>query len=323
MKIVLISFDYFDFDVHIINELKKRNIEAHHIDISKYYYEYKSFGEKIKNVASKLFLGKNIKKVKTEEFIISELQKLGKQDKILTIRPDRISKKTHLIIKNFCMEYITYFYDSSNRFSIDYLLKGIFDTIYTFDLDDSKKYNLKHITNYIYLDKKELDSTKKYTTDLFNIASIDERLTLLNKIANQCEQLKINFKFIIVGKKKPQNIHPHIVFSKKNKFIDEVITELDEAKVFLDLIRKNQNGLSFRIFEALAYQKKIITSNTSIQEYDFYNPNNILVIDEKEPEIPIAFFESPYQPLPEELYHKYTIENWVSTVFELNSSSNS
>lgn len=323
MKIVLISFDYFDFDVHIINELKKKNIEAYHIDISNYYYEYKSLGEKIKNVFSKLFLGKNIKKVKTEEFIISELQKLGKQDKILSIRPDRISIKTHFIIKNFCTNYIAYFYDSSNRFSIDKLLNGIFDTIYTFDIDDSKKYNLKPITNYIYLEKKELHLNKNYKNDLFNISSVDERLVLLNKIANKCEQLKINFKFIIVGNKKPKETNKHIVFSKKNKFIDEVIIELDNSKIFLDLIRKNQSGLSFRIFEALAYQKKIITSNKSVMEYDFYNPNNILVIDDENLEISISFFQTSYEPLSDEVYQKYTIENWVSTVFELNSESNS
>lgn len=317
MKVVLISFDYFDFDVHIINELKKKNIEAHHIDISNYYYEYKSFGEKIKNLFSKLFLRKNIKKIKTEAYIVSELQKLGKQDKILSIRPDRISIKTHLIIKDYCSDYIAYFYDSSNRFSIDKLLNGIFNRIYTFDLDDSKKYNLKPITNYIYLDKKELDHTRQYEIDLFTIASIDERLLLLNKIAAICEQSNVIFKFIVVGKKKPKNINSKIIFSKKNKFIDEVIYELDNTKIFLDLIRKNQNGLSFRIFEALAYQKKIITSNKSIKEYDFYNPNNILIIDENNIHIPVDFLTAPYEPLSQELYHKYTIENWVSTVFEL------
>ena len=89
-------------------------------------------------------------------------------------------------------------------------------------------------------------------------------------------------------------------------------------KIFLDLIRKNQNGLSFRIFEALAYQKKIITSNKSIKLYDFYNSNNILVIDKRNIEIPIDFLETPYEPIPEDIYYKYTIQNWVSIVFELN-----
>ena len=318
MKIVLISFDYFDFDIHIINELKRRNIEAHHIDISNYYYQYKSYGEKIKNVFSKLFLSKNIKKIKTEDFIIAELQKFGRQDKILCIRPDRISKKTHLFIKGFCTNYIAYIYDSSSRFSFDYLLNDIFEAIYTFDLDDSKKYNLKHITNYIYLEKRELNVSKKYNNDLFIISSIDERLILLNKIAKECDRKKLNFKFLVVGKRKPKNTNSHIIYSKRNKFIDEVILELDDAKIFLDLIRKNQNGLSFRIFEALAYQKKIITSNKSIKLYDFYNSNNILVIDKRNIEIPIDFLETPYEPIPEDIYYKYTIQNWVSIVFELN-----
>lgn len=318
MKIVLISFDYFNFDIHIINELQKRNIEAHHIDISKFHYKYISFGEKTKNFFYKLFLRKNIKKIKTEDYIISELKKYGRQDKILCIRPDRISKKTHYFIKNYCTNYIAYIYDSSNRFSFKHLLNDIFQTIYTFDLDDSKKYKLKHLTNYIYLEKKELNLKREYKNDIFIISSIDERLILLNKIANACERKKLNFKFIIIGKKRPVNINPNIVFYNKNKFMDEVIIELNDSKILLDLIRKNQNGLSFRIFESLSFQKKLITSNTSIKLYDFYNPNNILIIDEKNIEISEDFLKTPYIPIPDEIYHKYTLQNWVSTVFEIN-----
>ncbi len=316
MKITLISFDYFDFDANIIKELKSRGIEAHHIDISKYYYQYASFGEKVSNFFRKVFLGKNIKREKTEEFITQHLSQYGHQDIILTIRPDRISKKTHLKIKQSCNKYLTYIYDSTNRFPINHLV-DLFDKIYTFDQNDAKKHGFEHISNYIYLDKKELNPNKVYRNDLFIISSIDERLGLLNKVADYCSNHNITFKFIIVGKKRPQNINSNIEFTTENIFLNDLLEELDESKIFLDLIRKNQNGLSFRIFEALAYQKKIITSNQSIKDYDFYSPNNILVLDENNPIIPKEFIESNYEPLSEEVYNKYTIQVWVDRVFEL------
>ena len=93
MKITLISFDYFNFDNHIVQELQKRGINTHHLDISKYEYHYKSKIEKIKNFLTKVFLNTNIKKVKMEEFVYNELKKNGKQNKILVKDQTELEKK--------------------------------------------------------------------------------------------------------------------------------------------------------------------------------------------------------------------------------------
>ncbi|GAA6769018.1 hypothetical protein AAFH68_49800 [Flavobacterium sp. CGRL1] len=53
MKICLISFDSTYFDHNIILELKRKNIDAHHIDASKFRYKYKSVFEKISNSIKK------------------------------------------------------------------------------------------------------------------------------------------------------------------------------------------------------------------------------------------------------------------------------
>ena len=319
MKICLISFDFFAFDQNIVLELKRKNIETHHIDISKYKYEYPNIFSKITNFLNKILFKKNIKKIELEKDILNRLEKLGRQDIILIIRPDRLTKQTHLKIKNYTDKYITYIYDSCTRFPIDDLLKDkIFDTIYSFDLQDCKKFGFNFITNYIYLEKKEIQPLSKINNNVFIILSIDERLHLLNKIANYLSDNAIAFKFIITGKKKPKNINDNIIYTKKPIFIDALMEELESANVYLDLIRHGHNGLSFRIFEALAMQKKIITTNKSISEYDFYNPNNILILDENsEIDINPDFLTTPYQPLSDAVYYKYTIENWVKTIFKL------
>jgi hypothetical protein len=319
MKICLISFDFFSFDQNIALELKRQNIETHHIDISKYKYEYPNIFSKITNFLNKILFKKNIKKIELEKDILNRLEKLGRQDIILIIRPDRLTKQTHLKIKNYTDKYITYIYDSCTRFPIDDLLKDkIFDTIYSFDLQDCNKFGFNFITNYIYLKKKEIQPLSKINNRVFIILSIDERLHLLNKIANYLSDNAIAFKFIITGKKKPKNINDNIIYTKKPIFIDALMEELESANVYLDLIRHGHNGLSFRIFEALSMQKKIITTNKSISEYDFYNPNNILILDENsEIDINLDFFKTPYQALSDAIYYKYTIENWVKTVFKL------
>ena len=197
------------------------------------------------------------------------------------------------------------------------MLNGVFDEIFSFDLIDAKKYNFTFISNYIYLTKRELFS-KHLNENIFIVISIDERFDFLNKLANYLSEHAIPFKFIAVGKKAPQNSNHNIIYSKNLVYPEALQTDFENSKIFLDLIRKDHNGLSFRIFEALAMQKKIITTNKSIREYDFYNPNNILVLDENTTiTINPDFLTTPYEPLSDEIYHKYTVENWVKIVFDL------
>lgn len=320
MKICIISFDFFSFDKNILFELKKRkDIESNHIDIAKFHYKYTSLFDRLQNFFKKVILKKNIKKIKMEKYVLDQLTDLGNQDIILVIRPDCFTKETHLKIKKQSNKYISYIYDSCARFPIDYLLsEPIFDRIYSFDKTDCQKFDFSFITNYIYLEKREIPISASKNNIIFIILSIDERFPFLNKFADYLAKNAIDFKFIVMGKRKPKNINSTIIYTKKPVFIDALITELENSDIFLDLIRKDHNGLSFRIFEALAMQKKIITTNKSISEYDFYNPNNILILDENsEIDINPNFFKTPYQPLSDAVYYKYTIENWVKTIFKL------
>lgn len=317
MKICLISFDSTYYDNSIIIELKRRNIEANHIDVSKFRYKYTSIFDKIDNFFKKTFLKRNKKTEALEEYVVNQVKEFGHQDAILFIRPDKISRKNHLEIKKLTNKYIAYIYDSCTRFPVNHLVDGVFDEIYSFDLNDVKKYNFTFISNYIYLEKREIQSNSE-NKNIFIVISIDERFEFLNQLANYLSEHNIPFKFIAVGKTKPENINPNIIYSDKLVFPEELKADLENSKIFLDLIRKDHNGLSFRIFEALAMQRKIITTNQSISVYDFYNPNNILILDEnKHININPDFFTTPYEPLSDVIYHKYTIENWVKTIFKL------
>lgn len=317
MRICLISFDSTYFDHNIVIELKKRNIETNHIDASKFKYKYKSIFDRLENTFGKLFFKKNKKHEAQEKYILKQIKNLGHQDAILFIRPDKITRKTHLEIKKQTNKYLTYIYDSCRRFPIEHLFDGIFDEIFSFDLIDVQKYNFTFIPNYIYMEKREI-SDNNTNGNIFIVISIDERFDFLNKLANYFSNFSIPFKFIAVGKKIPQKINKNIIYSGKTLRPEDLQEDFENSTIFLDLIRKDHNGLSFRIFEALAMQRKIITTNTSIKEYDFYNPNNILILDENaEININSDFLNTTYEPLDDAIYYKYTIENWVNTVFKL------
>ncbi|MFP3598996.1 hypothetical protein [Chryseobacterium sp. SIMBA_029] len=323
MKICLISFDFWHYDEHIVKKLNEKGIDACHINIGA--FTHKNSGERLKNTFSKVFLGKNLKYHKRQDFILESLEKIGRQDQILVINPEAIEERIHQKIREYTDRNIAYLYDSVARNPVKHLLH-YFDTVFSFDDEDVKNFGFEKITNYNYLEY--LPAAKQNPKlDLFYITSHDKkRLSVLNTLINKLEPLNIKFEVITAGKKSWKNQLIQI-FDTKNieilKFRTKNIPHhslpyyYKNTKVILDLMRCNQTGLSFRIFEAMALEKKIIADNPAIKNYDFYNPENILILNEDFNNIEKDFFEKPYEKLPDEVYYKYTLDNWVNTIFKL------
>lgn len=319
-KICLISFDHWNYDIHIVNNLKSRGIDAHHIKIGD--FKHANLFARISNTLQKIFLNKNPKKKKRQDFIISSLKKRGLQDQILVINPELIDKEYHLKIKTFTKKYMAYLYDSVERCNVTHLLDGIFDEIYSFDKKDIETYHFKETSNYNYILKTPNFAIKN---DVLYIGSIDNRIHQLNKIGNRLKEINVNYKFIIIGKKywiyKISNFftkkHEHLVFKRNRINQQKLLSLYSETKVIIDLVRENQTGLSFRFFEAMALEKKMITNNNNVINYSFFETENILILKDNYSIITHSFIRSPYKTLKKEVFNKYTLDTWCNKVFQL------
>ncbi len=60
---------------------------------------------------------------------------------------------------------------------------------------------------------------------------------------------------------------------------EETLDIISQSKVVVDIEHPGQVGLTMRTLEMLGCQKKLITTNKSVREYDFYNEDNILVVE--------------------------------------------
>lgn len=323
MKICVISFDFWGYDAHIVETLKEKGIEANHIKIGAVSYE--NFGERLTNLFSKVFLGKNLKYQKRQKFVIEQLDKLGHQDQILVLNADTFDHSTLEYMKKSTNRFITFLYDNLDRFPVQDKLH-FFDKIYSFDDKDIEKHGFERLTNYNYLPFLSQEKQNP-SEDALYITSYDKkRIKQLDILSQKFEELRLKFDLYVIGKKswKNQLMKPFsknkIVFTRKRINHENLPEFYKRTKVILDLMRENQYGLSFRVFEAMALEKKIITDNEKIKNYDFYNPNNILVLNKDFSNITKDFFETPYQSLPEEIYKKYTLEKWVERVFNLENN---
>lgn len=317
MKITIISHDVWGFGKHIYLHLQKLNIESTYINCMEFKYKHENIIKRTINFFSKIFLKKNIKKIYRTNKTLEELEKLKYQDFILVINSGDFDPKVFALAKTKTKSLITYNYDSLKRVPLTANAYDIFEKVYSFDSDDVKENKqLIKISNFIYTPKYPLK--EKFTTKAFIVLSRDKkRNAIISKIADQFD---VNgyfgkYEFIIIDKKN-RKLNRNLHFTNQKISQDELQSKIENTEIMIDIVRENQTGLSFRVFESLANQKKLIINNPKIKNYSFYNPNNILIIDENNPEIPLHFLESKYEPIDNSIYNKFTINSWINTVFE-------
>jgi hypothetical protein len=305
------SFGYLDF---LIKELNANpEVHAVFINYSKIKYQYKSVFDKLFNVFRKVILKKNIKDSYKSQEIIKRVKALGKQHFIVVIRPDKLELNTIISLKKYTKNYFSFYFDAISNYPEKVALIPYFDQVYSYEKDDVEKYKLSFITNYIYDFEVNYHLNSEYK--IFNISSYDERFKSLENIASYLKNHDISYK-IIVRKEKAASSEI-VTFTQEYVPLNNVRGFLLKADVLLDIQKENQKGLSFRVFESLGYQKKLITTNTDIIHYDFYNPNNIIVVDANNIQIPKAFFETPYQEISSDVLYKYTLAGWIEEVFKI------
>ena len=317
MKILVISLDNWGFNQYIVDDLKNKGVNVVHWNFNQWKYSYSNKFEKFYNFFLKTFFKVNLKQVHLGKIIGAKLNEIDLQDHILIIKPNRFDKKTLLKIKAKTNRLVSFFNDSISRSpGLKNTIEN-FDEVFSFENEDVDKFGLTKINNYIYSPISNLSHSYDYK--VFNISSINKRNELFEAFANYFNKKQITNKLIAFSRKDNESLSSlGVNLVKKPLSITEMLAYVKNSKILLDIQRPKQQGLSFRVFEALCYSKKIITTNKDIVNYDFYNPNNICVVDDiNKIDIPLSFFETGYEEINEVVIEKYHISNWTKQVFKL------
>jgi len=318
MKILFCCPDYFGFH-KVIEEAIQNNLKAEVQTIVFREYKYKNNFQKIKNFIYKTVFKINLKKVLASKERISSIAKNEIFDFLFIVSPDLLIKEDLEYIIKKSKHSVVYYWDSFDNIARYKETVGLFDIAYSFEPKDVENYKLNFLTNFYHVSNTHPETT----TDVYFIGSYDERLKIVLKILTYLKNKKKSTKIYIHCNKKKiikQNKNSDIIYFNKPISIIESEKLFQNSKVILDVQKKIQKGLTFRVFEAMGNRKKLITTNTDIINYDFYNPNNIFIWREDTKEIPESFFNTNYQELPKEIFEKYNIDNWVKQIFDLNKT---
>lgn len=330
-NIILIIPHHFEIYKGIIKNLETLGFEVELLFLSDTNFIYKSFYQKLSNFFRKTFLlDKKYKKQLRDNFhnenLSSLLNKISQEvDYALVIRPDFFSQTTMQLLKTKTKKMVAYQWDGFKRFPnvLNYI--NLFDSFYAFDIDDLEKYGkdfpqLKPLTNF-YLDYEQKHEETNIQNQVYFVGSyLENRIDAIVDIAKYLEQIKIksNINIKYFRNETPDKYpNSNINFIKTESYYLDMIEHVKKSTVVLDFANSFHNGLSFRIFEAIYFKKKLITNNTIVKKYDFYDPNNIFIWDEKNKNKIENFISLPYKEIEEKIIQKYSFSNWINYVLDI------
>ena len=325
-KIILIMPP--DFGVYQVIEQNLRYMGFEQVTVISPLFRYKT-KDRILNFIQKTFLGnKDYKKQLIDDYYTAEVSQTLSSfapksiDYAIVIRPDKLAPKTVTAIHNVARKVVAYQWDGLARFPKVFKVINHFQRFFIFDLEDYHRYryqypNLLPCTNF-YFDMPEESVSVNKNEVLYVGVYIKDRIQSLIRVVNALSQYDLTLNInLFYGRKTPPFFHPHITFFSKGLNYAQYLTLTKKAAVLLDIKTVDHNGLSFRIFEAIKYQKKLITNNKSIKLYDFYHPNNFYVVENDLFEGLSDFLESDFIPLSEDIRQKYSFSNWVKNILEI------
>ena len=147
------------------------------------------------------------------------------------------------------------------------------DSIYTFDEEDAKKWGYTYL-GFNYYSKHVLTSLPDSVSDVFFVGGLKGGRSEL--IFNLCKRfinygIKCDFYLMPIDIKNPPQL-PGIMYYHGWKPYEEVLQHTQQTKCIVEIMQEGQCGATLRYFEAVTMNKKLLTNNEHIVKFPFYNP---------------------------------------------------
>ena len=184
--------------------------------------------------------------------------------------------------------------------------KGLDCEFYTFDPIDAKKFGIK-FKPYFYPEEYMIDCDEKVPIkqDIFFVGVDKDRLGVIKALHRRFEQMNLTDKLMIVATLHKKYSRSDEKWLAKRVPYEKIAENIKQSRAILDIVQSGQSGITLRPMEAMFYNKKLITNNIYIKEYDFYNPHNIFILQERNISELKEFLELPTIEINQEIKNKY------------------
>ena len=145
-----------------------------------------------------------------------------------------------------------------------------FDFVCSFDPEDCERYGL--IPFIDPFPKHDIDGIDKRQTDLFFIGIEKGRGELLQQIAKNATAHKLTPRIMLTDIRGRKYIKTPGI--KKSNYVPykEMLKEVASSRCLLEIVADGQTGCSYRYYEAVVYNKKLISNCKNIVNMPYYDP---------------------------------------------------
>ncbi len=190
----------------------------------------------------------------------------------------RLKNKYHCPI---CLWIIDSVHASSDNFVplVPDILKNKWDSVYTFDSFDAIEFGWKSI-NFAYYSTPKLLKEKKSSVerDVFYAGSLlkNREKDILNtyyflKSKNVSVLFNLHSRDQGICSKYTDPLNGLVVRSDWQNY-DSILQEVQRSKCIIEVLQENQKTQTIRYFEAVCFNKKLLTNNPNVVNLPYYNP---------------------------------------------------
>lgn len=326
-KILFISAKFFGYESEITNKLLSLGATVDWYD----QRPSNSFLTKVLIRLNNRFLARGIRNYYHN---IIEATKSKNYDYVLFISPEVITKSLFLALMETQKgaRSIVYMWDSfKNKSNAIREVIPCFDYRFSFDKSDcqTSSFLIKYRPLFFLNSYAEISNHADMEFDLLFIGTVhSDRYRILKHLRELCDQNGLRQYFYMYFPSKYLYYFRRIfdpVFWNSSvhefKFIPlkkmEIIHYIERSNVVVDIQHPEQIGLTMRTIEMLGARRKLMTTNTDIVNYDFYNSSNINVVSRSRVDIDSSFIKSGMSQLDNDLYRKYSIDGWIDDIFSI------
>ena len=281
MKFVIINgWNVATITNYAFSDLKKKeNVTIKYLYFSEHKIKFRLFRALYNFVCDKRWISKEKRVAKTIENIILESTQdtvvLITNEVLMYLKSEHIKKLQQnnitvvlILIDPISANYIT------AKAAKDILEKVNFDLVLTFDPDDAEKYGFKYC-NTLY--SKVVDSIPtKIKYDLCYVGNIKDRFEKIKQLLNNSEKNNAHFFLNLAGCSEIEKKNlPSEAILKKIMNYEDVLKLTQESNCIFDMTQEGQKGVTFRYYEAIVYNKKLLTNNYAVTEMPYYNERYI------------------------------------------------
>lgn len=323
MRVLVVSTDWSGLVSPIVDEIRQQGHIVEYLDHSILAdFSYFNYFDRIQSKIFNVFSGEKYKHLRTEEQIESTLRGFfyGKDvyDLAVFTNPDIFNERHFKLFKNNSRKLVLNLWDSLERMPKNRSKLHFFDVIRSFDPVDCKNMGFIPTTNYFHIQEQVMPQREMYNYDVFSVMTFcKERYPLVEKFIDVNPDLKCKILLYIDNERKRKYIrHPKVQIITKPVLKGDLREFISKSKSVLDLGYETQNGFSFRVFETLAWNKKLITTNKHVIDADFYRESNIYCLP-KNYKVADFFIDSPYTHVPADVKNQYRLDEWVNRLLNL------